>query len=163
MVANELERVTVEYLTQVLETAAGKRAVLGPPVMVALPDIGEVRIYKGEANLDLLLPAVVAACNSTEHDQETWGNTTCQLVVGVKVQVDPETVHPEPLVDLNALSTLVFNAMFAHDLAARLNQFRGPDFTAIATINRSPVKTEQDRHGVQFLNCTLYCSGRDLL
>jgi len=163
MVANELERVTVEYLTQVLETAAGKRAVLGPPVMVNLPDIGDVRIYKGEANLDLLLPAVIAACNSTDQDQETWGNTMCQLVVQVKVQVDPETVHPQPLADLNALSTLVFNAMFAHDLEARLNQFRGPNFTAIATVNRSPTKAELERHGAQFLNCTLYCAGRDLI
>src|SRR6185436_7063737 len=101
MVPNELERVTVEYLTRTLVQAVKpqKPAVPGPPVVVAMPGIGDVNIYKGEANLDLKLPAVIAICNATEPDNET-GNVMCQLVVAVRVQVDPEVVHPKPLEDL---------------------------------------------------------------
>ena len=164
MVANELEKACVQYLTLSLVHAvnAPQPRDQGPPVVVEVPNIGQVRIYKGESNQEIVLPAVIAACNTTEQDNET-GNSMCQLVVGVRVQVDPEVKHLKPLEDLATLSTLVFNAMFAADLKDRLNQFENPDFTCIAAVTRSPVKNEVDRNGTHFLNCLLYCAGRNLL
>jgi hypothetical protein len=164
MVTNELERVTVEYLTKafIQKGKLTRPPSPGPPVVVTMPDVGEVRIVKGESNQELELPAVIVACDLAEQDPETTNNY-CSMVVIVRVQVDPATYNPQPLQTLHTISDLVMDSLLVGDLWNRLNEFAGPRFTAIASVTLSPVKQPQDRHIDHSLNCYLYCANTNLL
>ena len=159
MIATELERCVAEYLAAnygKVPTPSGEN-----PIPVKLPE-GMLNVHRGEANANITLPAVIVSCDSTTTEQDS-SNAMCTLNIVVRIQADPGEDNPEPLDHLDSLSSVMYNAMLAHDVVIRVNQYAGEHFTCIAFPLQSQEKGARERILEHRLVNTVYCANRNLL
>lgn len=161
MIANELERCAVSYLANAI-VGGEEPLIVGNdnPVVVTLGE-QDLRIYRGESNVDRVYPCVIVNCDGGEEDFDT-GNETCPLEVLTMFQADPATENPAPLDALNDTANGVSNLMRAEDLVDKLNVYAGENFSAIGVSRRSHRKITSDRSVSHYQVVDLYCAGRNV-